>query len=63
MLVFPRVLLHNSANHRFGWYWNRVSKQREGIVDGPGQVSLDLAISKTLNWPVGGSSLQFRGEF
>jgi|HubBroStandDraft_6_1064221.scaffolds.fasta_scaffold00321_12 hypothetical protein len=36
-----------------------------GIVDGPGQANLDLALSKTvvLHWPIEKSSLQFRGEF
>ncbi|HWC15952.1 MAG TPA: TonB-dependent receptor, partial [Terriglobales bacterium] len=36
-----------------------------GIVDGPGQANLDLAVSKkmTLAWPVENSSLQFRAEF
>jgi hypothetical protein len=36
-----------------------------GIVNGPGQASLDVAFSKTvpLNWPVERSSLQFRAEF
>jgi Carboxypeptidase regulatory-like domain len=36
-----------------------------GIVDGPGQANLDLAISKTiaLGRPVDRSSLQFRAEF
>jgi len=36
-----------------------------GIVDGPGQANLDLAISKTiaLRRPVDRSSLQFRAEF
>jgi Carboxypeptidase regulatory-like domain/TonB dependent receptor len=36
-----------------------------GIVDGPGQANLDIALSKTvaLNWPVEKSSLQFRAEF
>jgi hypothetical protein len=36
-----------------------------GIVDGPGQANLDLALSKTvaLNWPLEKSSLQFRAEF
>ncbi len=36
-----------------------------GIVDGPGQANVDLALSKTLmaNWPLEKSSLQFRGEF
>jgi len=36
-----------------------------GIVDGPGQASLDLAVSKTLivNWPIDKSSFQFRAEF
>jgi len=35
-----------------------------GIVDGPGQANLDLAISKniTVNWPHEKSSLEFRGE-
>ena len=36
-----------------------------GIVDGPGQANLDLALSKTvaLSWPVEKSSFQFRAEF
>jgi Carboxypeptidase regulatory-like domain/TonB dependent receptor-like, beta-barrel len=36
-----------------------------GIVDGPGQANLDLALSKTvvLHWPIEKSNLQFRGEF
>jgi hypothetical protein len=36
-----------------------------GIVNGPGQANLDLALSKavTLNWPVENSRLQFRAEF
>ncbi len=36
-----------------------------GIVDGPGQANLDLALSRTvaLNWPVENSRLQFRAEF
>jgi Carboxypeptidase regulatory-like domain/TonB dependent receptor len=36
-----------------------------GIVDGPGQANLDLAVSKTtaLNWPVEGSAFQLRAEF
>jgi hypothetical protein len=36
-----------------------------GIVDGPGQANLDLALSKTtiVNWPIEKSSLQFRAEF
>jgi hypothetical protein len=36
-----------------------------GIVDGPGQANLDLALSKTvaLKWPVERGSLQFRAEF
>jgi hypothetical protein len=36
-----------------------------GIVDGPGQANLDLALSKSveLRWPVEKSSLQFRAEF
>jgi hypothetical protein len=36
-----------------------------GIVDGPGQANLDLALSKTifLNWPVERSNLQLRAEF
>ena len=35
-----------------------------GIVNGPGQANLDLALSRNfmLNWPVE-SSLQFRAEF
>ena len=36
-----------------------------GIVDGPGQANLDLALSKTVivNWPKEKSSVQFRAEF
>jgi hypothetical protein len=36
-----------------------------GIVDGPGQANLDIAVSKTVvfEWPHGGSSLEFRAEF
>jgi len=36
-----------------------------GIVDGPRQANLDLALSKTvvLRWPAEKSSLQFRAEF
>lgn len=36
-----------------------------GIVVGPGQANLDLALSKTvpLNWPVERCNLQFRAEF
>lgn len=36
-----------------------------GIVDGPGQANVDLALSKTLmvNWPLEKSSFQFRAEF
>jgi hypothetical protein len=36
-----------------------------GIVNGPGQANLDLAVSKAtaLRWPVESGSLQFRAEF
>ena len=36
-----------------------------GIVDGPGQANLDLALSKAVmvNWPIEKSSFQFRAEF
>jgi hypothetical protein len=36
-----------------------------GIVDGPGQANLDLAVSRTVmvNWPIENSSFQFRAEF
>jgi Carboxypeptidase regulatory-like domain/TonB dependent receptor/TonB-dependent Receptor Plug Domain len=36
-----------------------------GIVDGPGEANLDLALSKTVmvNWPLEKSSFQFRAEF
>ena len=36
-----------------------------GIVDGPGQANLDLALSKTVivNWLKEKSSVQFRAEF
>lgn len=35
-----------------------------GLVDGPGQANLDLAISKAMNllWPHEKSSLTLRGE-
>jgi Carboxypeptidase regulatory-like domain/TonB dependent receptor/TonB-dependent Receptor Plug Domain len=35
-----------------------------GIVDGPAQANIDLAISKAvpLNWPIEGNSFQFRAE-
>lgn len=38
---------------------------RTGIVDGPGQANLDIALSKRfgVNWPVENSSIQFRAEF
>ena len=36
-----------------------------GIVNGPGQANLDLAVAKTmlLKWPTDNSKLQFRAEF
>jgi hypothetical protein len=36
-----------------------------GIVDGPGQANLDVALSKTvrMNWPDENSNIQFRAEF
>jgi hypothetical protein len=36
-----------------------------GIVDGPGQANLDLAVSKVmaLHWPNEKSTIQLRGEF
>ena len=36
-----------------------------GLLNGPGQANLDLAISKTvgLTWPIETSSIQFRAEF
>jgi hypothetical protein len=36
-----------------------------GLVDGPPQANMDLAVSKAvpLNWPMKESSLQFRAEF
>lgn len=36
-----------------------------GIVDGPGQANLDLALSKTIvvRWPVEGAALHVRAEF
>jgi hypothetical protein len=36
-----------------------------GLVDGPGQANLDLALSKAiaLNWPAENSNLRFRAEF
>jgi hypothetical protein len=36
-----------------------------GLVDGPGQANLDIALSKAiaLNWPTENSSLRFRAEF
>jgi hypothetical protein len=36
-----------------------------GLVDGPAQANIDLAVSKSmmLNWPREGCELQFRAEF
>jgi carboxypeptidase family protein len=36
-----------------------------GVVNGPGQANLDIALSKTVivNWPIENSSFQFRVEF
>ena len=36
-----------------------------GLVDGPGQANLDVAISRTigLKWPGENGTIQFRGEF
>jgi hypothetical protein len=36
-----------------------------GMVDGPGQANLDLALSKTVSirWPLESGTLQFRAEF
>jgi len=36
-----------------------------GIIDGPGQANIDLALSKTvaIKWPSEGTTLQFRTEF
>jgi hypothetical protein len=36
-----------------------------GIVNGPGQANLDLALSKAVmvNWPIEKSNFQFRAEF
>jgi len=36
-----------------------------GIVDGPGQANLDVALSKSFgfNWPIENSTIQFRAEF
>ena len=36
-----------------------------GIVDGPGQANLDIALSKNFgfNWPIENSNIQFRAEF
>ena len=36
-----------------------------GIVNGPGQANLDLALSKAfvVNWPIEKSTFQFRAEF
>ncbi len=36
-----------------------------GLVDGPGQANVDMALSKTiaLNWPIENSRLRLRAEF
>lgn len=36
-----------------------------GMVDGPGQANVDIAVSKHfgINWPVENSALEFRAEF
>jgi hypothetical protein len=54
----PPVIGADGIGTAFG---NSVS----GIVDGPGQANLDLALSKTvaLNWPVDQGRFQFRVEF
>jgi len=57
-LTHPQIVGADGIGTEFG---NSVT----GIVDGPGQANLDVALSKSvpLNWPTEGSSLEFRGEF
>jgi len=57
-LTHPQIIGADGIGTEFG---NSVT----GIVDGPGQANLDVALSKSvpLNWPTEGSSLEFRGEF
>ena len=44
---------------------NAFGNSATGIVNGPGQANLDVALSKTfsVNWPIEKSSFQFRTEF
>jgi hypothetical protein len=54
----PRVVGADGIGTTFG-------NSATGIVEGPGQSNLDIAISKivSLSWPLERSSLQFRAEF
>jgi hypothetical protein len=54
----PRVIGADGVGTAFG-------NSATGMVDGPGQANLDLALSKTVlvRWPLESGSLQFRAEF
>ncbi|MGB0010838.1 MAG: TonB-dependent receptor [Candidatus Sulfotelmatobacter sp.] len=54
----PRIIGSDGIGTAFG-------DSATGIVNGPGQADLDLALSKTVtvNWPIEKSSFQFRAEF
>jgi len=54
----PQVIGADGVGTAFG-------NSATGIVDGPGQANLDLAVSKNVvfNWPHEQSNLQFRAEF
>jgi hypothetical protein len=63
--LFQRRLFYESGNYRCGGIGTAFGNSGTGIVDGPGQANLDLALSKTVivNWPIEKSSFQFRAEF
>jgi len=54
----PRVIGADGIGTAFG-------NSATGIVDGPGQMNLDVALSKdvSLSWPLAEGKLQFRAEF
>jgi hypothetical protein len=54
----PRVIGADGIGTAFG-------NSGTGIIDGPGQANIDLALSKSvaIKWPIEGATLQFRTEF
>lgn len=63
--LFRRILLYDPANHRNRWHRDCIRKQRDRDSRGPGQVNLDLALSRAVAFdrPHEKSSLEFRLEF